>query len=275
MKSILITICTLFLFFSCGKNDVDLSHVKNLNGNKISPIGHAGKGFSSRFPINSFEGVSNAVNMGADGVEIDIQMTKDSVLVLYHDGTLEEQTNLEGFIHEKNWSYVQTAIYNNPLYAEYKIISLDQLFEHLKNAKGYYYFLDFKFFEPQNPEQLISTYTNALVKIIDKHRMEKNVLILYKLKSFLEQLRILRPELYLVISGEFENALSTATELDLYGILVSNDKITKAQIQQAHDEEIRVGTFGLLSKDDNLDGIDKSPDFMITDKLKHLVKVLK
>lgn len=275
MKKLILTLLILTSFFSCGKNNIDLSQIRNLNEDRISPFGHAGMGISSQFPFNSFESISNALNIGAEGVEIDIQMTKDSVLVLFHDKTLQEQTDLEGFIYDQNWSYIKQATYKNPLFAEYKIVSLDQLFEHLKNVKDYQFLLDFKLYQSDDSDSYVATYINAITKTVEKHQLENNILPSFFQKKYLEKLKSVRPNYKLVISNSFENAILIADELDAYGIILNNDNVIKSQIEQAHEEGIRIYLFGTYSKNDNLDAIEKHPDFILTDKVKHLVKVLK
>jgi len=275
MKPLLSIILIILFSFSCGKNDLDLSQVRNLNGDKISPFGHAGMGISSQYPFNSFESISNALNIGAEGVEIDIQMTKDSVLVLFHDRTLQEQTDLEGLIYDQNWDDLKEATYKNPLFAEYKIVSLDQLFEHLKKVKDYQFFLDFKLYQPDNSDSYASTYINAVIKTIEKHQLENNVLLSFFQQKYLEKLKLVRPNYKLVINNSFENGILLADDLNAYGIILNNDNVTKSQIEQAHEEGIRVYLFGAYSKNDNLDAIEKHPDFILTDKVNHLVKVLK
>ena len=275
MRQLIFTFLILTFFFSCKRNDLDLSQIQNLNGNRISPFGHAGMGISSQYPFNSFESISNALNLGAEGVEIDIQMTKDSVLVLFYDRTLREQTNFEGLIYEKNWEEIKHATYKNPLFAEYKIVPLDQLFEHLKNVKDYQFFLDFKLYQPDNSDSYVSTYINAVIKTIEKHQLENNVLLSFFQQKYLEKLKLVRPNYKLVINNSFENGILLADDLNAYGIILNNDNVTKSQIEQAHEEGIRVYLFGTYSKNDNLDAIEKHPDFILTDKVNHLVKVLK
>jgi len=275
MKPLLSITLIILFFFSCGKNDLDLSQVRNLNGDKISPFGHAGMGISSQYPFNSFESISNALNLGAEGVEIDVQLTKDSVLVLFHDRTLEEQTNLEGLIHEKSWDEIKQAIYKNPLFAEYRIVSLDQLLGNLKNVKDYQFLLDFKLYQPDNSDSYVSTYINVVTKTIEKHQLENNVLPSFFQQKYLEKIKSVRPNYKLVINNSFENGMLLADDLNAYGIILNNDNVTKSQIEQAHEEGIRVYLFGAYSRSDNLDAIEKYPDFILTDKVKHLVKVLK
>lgn len=275
MRNYFITILLLISILSCNKNEIDLGQIQNLNGNKITPLGHAGMGIASLFPINSFESVSNAIHLGAEGVEIDVQMTSDSVLILYHDRTLEEMTNLQGMIYENDWDDVQDAIYQDPIFTSYNVASLDDLLGNLENAKDYYFSLDLKLFEPNHPDSYISTYLNALTEIIDRYDMVDNIFIEFKRREYLEKFKTQRPDLQLLAFSNFEDGLSLANEFDLFGLVVKNDQVTKSQVQQAHDEGFRVSIFGLLSKDDNLDAIEKNPDFLQTDKVKHLVKVLK
>lgn len=275
MRNLFLITLLLVCFFSCEKINVDLSQIRNLNDDKISPLGHAGMGIASHYPINSFESISNALNLGAKGVEIDIQMTKDSVLVLFHDRTLEEQTDLEGLIAENNWNYIKRATYKNPIFAEYKIVSLDQLLGNLKNAKDYQFLLDFKLYQPNNSDRYISTYINALTKTVDKYGLEENVLPAFFQKKYLEKLKSIRPNYKLVINNNFEKGIILADDLDAYGIILQNELTTKKQIEQAHDLNIRVYLFGVYSKNENLEAIEKHPDFILSDKIKYLIKVLK
>ena len=256
------------------KNDVDLGQIQNLNGNKVTALGHAGMGIASLFPINSFESISNAIHLGTAGVEVDVQMTKDSVLVLFHDRTLQEMTNLEGMIYEHDWDEIQDATYKDPLFTSYSIVTLEQLFENLENVNDFYFSLDMKLFEPNHPDSLISTYLNALTEIIDRYDLVDNVYIESSKREYLEKFKTQRPDLQLLAFTTFEQSINWANELDLFGLIIKNDQITKTQIQQAHDEGFRVSVFGLLTKNDNIDAIEKNADFLQTDKVNHLIKIL-
>ena len=57
-------------------------------------IGHRGLPYAA--PENTMSSYIAAVDAGADGLEIDIQMTKDGELVLIHDETLDRTTNGSG-----------------------------------------------------------------------------------------------------------------------------------------------------------------------------------
>lgn len=47
-------------------------------------------------PENSLQGLRNCIKMGVDIMETDLKMTKDSVLILMHDKTIDRSTNGKG-----------------------------------------------------------------------------------------------------------------------------------------------------------------------------------
>jgi hypothetical protein len=72
----------------------------------------------------------------------------------------------------------------------------------------------------------------------------------------------------------FEQGLSTAKELGLYGITISTNQITAEQIEMAHNAGVRVTVWDAHSDQENYDAIQKNPDFIQTDNVKYLVNLL-
>jgi len=101
-------------------------------------------GISNSYPINSFESITYALAIGADGAEIDIQLTSDNVLVAYHDQFLESSTNKFGSIRTLNWTEVKDAYYTTTPYHDYKVVSLEAILDHTENLKDYRFELDCK-----------------------------------------------------------------------------------------------------------------------------------
>lgn len=56
----------------------------------VKAIAH--RGFSSRYPENTMLAFSRALELGADGAEFDVQLTKDGVPVVFHDESLSRIT---------------------------------------------------------------------------------------------------------------------------------------------------------------------------------------
>jgi len=59
---------------------------------------HRGAGFLE--PENTLRAIRRAIELGADQVELDVQLTQDGFLVLMHDATVDRTTNGKGKIAE-------------------------------------------------------------------------------------------------------------------------------------------------------------------------------
>ncbi|QZA33482.1 glycerophosphodiester phosphodiesterase family protein [Hydrogenibacillus sp. N12] len=64
----------------------------------------AHRGASAVAPENTLAAFQAALLAGADGIELDVQLTRDGVVVVIHDETLERTTDGSGFVHEKTWA---------------------------------------------------------------------------------------------------------------------------------------------------------------------------
>lgn len=62
-------------------------------------LGHRGaKAYYAENTLLSFE---NAINQGADGIELDIHYSKDGQIMVFHDFTLDRMCGVKGAIYEK------------------------------------------------------------------------------------------------------------------------------------------------------------------------------
>jgi glycerophosphoryl diester phosphodiesterase len=68
-------------------------------------IGH--RGAAGLAPENTFAGFDMALDLGVDGIETDVQKTKDAKLVLFHSNPLEKTTNGTGILQETPWQTLQ------------------------------------------------------------------------------------------------------------------------------------------------------------------------
>ncbi|WP_317853962.1 glycerophosphodiester phosphodiesterase [Chakrabartyella piscis] len=58
----------------------------------------AHRGYSGRYPENTMLAFQKAVEAGADGIEMDVQMTKDGHVVIIHDEAVDRTTDGVGFV---------------------------------------------------------------------------------------------------------------------------------------------------------------------------------
>jgi hypothetical protein len=66
------------------------------------------RGARSVAPENTLAAYAGAMDLGADGVEIDIRRSKDGVLYLFHDDTLERMTNGSGRVRDLTYYQLLT-----------------------------------------------------------------------------------------------------------------------------------------------------------------------
>ncbi|KAF8638606.1 hypothetical protein AX17_002147 [Amanita inopinata Kibby_2008] len=61
------------------------------------------RGASTRFPENTLASFEAAIRDGAEGIESDVHVSLDDVVVMFHDPALERTTDSTGQIKERNW----------------------------------------------------------------------------------------------------------------------------------------------------------------------------
>ncbi len=262
----------LFMISSCHKEEFD---ILNLNNNQISVLGHGGMGIGHTYPLNSFESILNCLNLGAEGTEIDVQMTKDSVLVAFHDPFLEHSTNMSGQIFNKEWNEIKNAVYTDQPYTDYRVVTLDELFSNIPNLTKYTFFLDCKNFNPDMSPAYSKTFNNAIIQIINKYGLENSVYFEFKRVDLIESLKEIRPDLNIFVYEDFDLGLEIVNKYSLQGITISVDNISKNEVTKAHDNGTMIAVFNAHSKKRNIDAIEKNVDFIQSDRVKHLIKMLR
>lgn len=78
----------------------------------VMVVAHRGGGLQAgktRFPENSVAAVENAIALGAEMVELDIQKSKDGVHVVLHDSWLDRTTTCNGMLADKTMAELQTC----------------------------------------------------------------------------------------------------------------------------------------------------------------------
>ncbi|MDO5138277.1 MAG: glycerophosphodiester phosphodiesterase [Oscillospiraceae bacterium] len=68
------------------------------------------RGCECELPENSIAAMERGIHDGADYLEIDVQLTKDDVPVIYHDVRLEDKTPLTGYVHEYTEADIRAVV---------------------------------------------------------------------------------------------------------------------------------------------------------------------
>jgi len=79
-------------------------------------VNYAHRGASTYTPENTLMAFYTGLYMGANGIETDVQRTKDGVLVLFHDRTVDRVTNGTGKLSDYTYAQLQELnVHNNGL----------------------------------------------------------------------------------------------------------------------------------------------------------------
>ncbi len=260
------------LLSSCNKNEFD---IVNLNNNRITTLGHSGMGVGRVYPTDTYESVLNCLATGADGTEINVQLTKDNVLVAFHDEDLTAATNLEGLINSHTWAELENAHYDTYPYMQFSILNYDNFFSKLINPEDYFFTFDCKLFNSGDRQLFLQNYSAALIALIEKYNLKNRIAIESQDVSFLLLIQQQQSDYKLFYyPPTFNEGLATVLQQNLSGITINNEKITRQEVEAAHNQGIYITLWNTHTKQDNIDAVRKNPDFIQSDKIEHLVDLL-
>jgi len=110
--AVMLSIMAVSLQFGCydgaepeTRAEQIITEIHNPNSKNVLVICH--RGDWRNYPENSIPAIESVIRMGTDMVEIDVQLTKDSVLVLMHDRTIDRSTTGRGKIGEMTYEELQ------------------------------------------------------------------------------------------------------------------------------------------------------------------------
>lgn len=152
---------------------VDL--LKRLEQKSLHIVAHRGAHLT--YPENSIAAIEEAICLGASVVELDVRATKDGVLVLMHDKTLNRTTSGEGEVGKHTYAEIQKMHLRGATDGEMSNLFIPTLQEALRICKGKIIVdLDFK---EERREFVAKTYD-----LIAQEGMEDQVLFfLYDYKE--------------------------------------------------------------------------------------------
>ena len=104
----------------------------------MKPYILAHRGASALAPENTAVSFQMAIDMGADGVEFDVQMTKDDELVIIHDEKVDRTTNGQGYVKDYVLNEIKSldaGVSVFPKFTGEKILTLHETLEIVKQCE--------------------------------------------------------------------------------------------------------------------------------------------
>ncbi|PMD92286.1 glycerophosphodiester phosphodiesterase [Siphonobacter sp. BAB-5405] len=170
-------------------------------------------------PKNSVLSLEHAIQMGVDIVEIDLKKTKDGVLILLHDATLNRTTTGHGKPSEYTWAELQQLTLKNEHGGptRQKIMTFEDCMKRAKGRvminidKGYDYFK-----EAHQILEATGTMDHAIIKAGKSYetvKAENGELLGGKL-AFMPIVNLAKPEAQSVIESYEKHLKPVAYELN-------------------------------------------------------------
>lgn len=269
---------------SCKRLDVEPESAKS-----VKVLGHGGVGFQSprnQLPHNSLQSVIKAVEFyGAHGVEVDVQMSKSGTLWMYHDLTLETQSDCFGCITQKTDEELARCRYKedvqvNVLNGPYYLAPLKDFIRHVQQyTEKPYLFLDVRTVTVCEGMSRDSILTGTIREILAASREYGNYDRLYlnlRDRVLTENIKTQNPEIKILLETDFvkQADLNFVKQHGLEGMILNNRKTSDVDVRQLHNEGLEVCLFGVKVQDGVVEAINKSPEFIMTDNLPLTINVL-
>ena len=251
------------LFFACAKKDEFSS---------IRIIGHAGMGLAmpnSMYHDNSKEAIEYALVMkGCNGVEVDIQLSQDGDLWLYHDPKLDSETNASGCISEMTSMQLNSVKYKS-LHNE-KLSKLLDLDSNLLIGKTLY--LDIRKVNfCTNTEINSQVLIDALNDVSFLKNPEIKVVVVSNSLIFLASLNFNGYQVAYEINDDFDFLTIQPANSFIEELIVKNKNISAEQISNYQSAGIAITIFEMRSTSGIRKALRKNPNTIITDDLREAI----
>jgi glycerophosphoryl diester phosphodiesterase len=170
--------------------------------NAFVVISHRGNHLAAQ--ENTLAAFQNAIKVGADYVEIDLRTSKDSQLVIMHDGTVNRMTNGIGKVSDLTWAELKQLNVIEKNHPEWPEQSIPLFSEVLKLCKGKInIYLDFK-----------NADVNASYQALKKAGMQHSVIVYINAPHQLVEWKKIAPQIPLMVS--LPDSVQSAAQLNSF-----------------------------------------------------------
>ena len=242
MLRLIISFLTLITVLSCNKFD------------KVMIIGH--RGAMGHIAENTIPSIKKAMELGVDGIEIDVFKCKSGELVVFHDERLERLTNSSGFIESLELDLIKKIL----VLEEYKIPTLEEVLQLIDGQVKLN--IELKGYETASPtNHLINQYINKGGWTDDK----------FIISSFkwdeLEKFRSINKIVSIAILTEFDpiEAIPIAKKLDALAINPNYKSLNEDNINEIHANGFKIFSYTINEFSDIKRMIELGVDAIITD----------
>ena len=248
----------IVLFFGCKKSKYS----------NVDIYGHAGNGLNienSIYHANSAEAIKFAMETeGVKGIEIDIQLSADGELWIFHDDQLSDETNGDGCISNK--SFEQLSIVRYSTVHKEKLVRLKDLPFSLYDNKTF--LIDARHY---NGCSFLNIDFNRFVqelKLIASENANCDFIVLSKYNGWIDAFKLEGFQVYCEINSlnDFNELANSGVDFD--GVIVKNSNCSKSDVEIIHANNKKVLIFEVRAPKSIREALKKAIDGIVTDDIR-------
>ena len=207
-------------------------------------------------PENSLPSIVAAIEKGIQSVELDVQLTKDGVVVLHHDYNLERLAGVSARVSDLTYEELSRLTIGIDVNKE--PVHIAMLSEALKEAKD-----QIKLLIDLKPYGAGDELAREVVKLVKTFEMEEGVYIQSFDSYTLHQIRESAPEIK--IGQILYFALGDLSALDIDFYTIEQTMLTKELVKRAHASGREIWVWTVNSKQNMKEVLKFDVDGIITD----------
>lgn len=196
--------------------------------NLASPVVIAHRGYSSQFPENTLISFEGAVDIGADMIELDVQLSKDGAIMVYHDGNLS-RLGLSGSVADYSYEELCAIDVGSAFGGEYageRMPTLPEVLELIKDT-------DLGIYLELKDIGEVQGFEETVLAAVDSYAMTDRCVFASFNYQYLQHLKELNPQAYTLYNiSVYDATLPYQFEAEYYGLNVRS--ITQEVVDAIH-----------------------------------------
>lgn len=206
----------------------------------------AHRGASAYAPENTRASFDKGIELGANGIETDLQKTSDGVIFLFHDDRLDNKTNAKGRPIEYSWAELRrldAGSWFSPEYKDERLLSLEEFLRRY-GTRPLLLALELKV-------PFVGEEVEGILQLVDLYDVRERVTLTSFLFDNLATTRQVDAEIrigYLVRRIDID-VIRQLTAIDAQQICPSADLITAEDVSLAKEHGLEVRAWGVENID--------------------------
>ncbi|MCT4612294.1 MAG: glycerophosphodiester phosphodiesterase family protein [Clostridia bacterium] len=200
----------------------------------------AHRGAQELAPENTINAFKKAIDIGAHGIELDVQLTKDEEVVVIHDYRIDRTSNGLGRVSDYNLEEIRSMDFGGWYSEEYKGEKIPKFIEVINIIKNENIKLNVEL--KSNINDTANVLVNKVVEIIEENNILDNVIVTSFNHKELVEVKKLNSniETGILYEGVLNNLIEYAKSIGATSIHPDYEYINKELIDLAHENDMKV-----------------------------------